>query len=85
MKIRKVLIDDIAQQKILEHGLKREEVENALLEGNPKFSKDRYGRYLALTCHDRYITIVFEYTNFNADIITAYKSSDWQIRRCKRK
>ena len=85
MKIRKVLIDDIAQQKILEHGLKREEVENALLKGKPKFSKDRYGRYLALTRHNRYITVVFEYANFNADVITAYKSSDWHIRRYKRK
>lgn len=85
MKIHKVLIEDLAQEKILEHGLKIDEVENGILFGNPKFSKDRYGRYLAITHHNKYITVVFEYVNFNAYVITAYASSDWQVRKYKRK
>jgi len=85
MRIRRILIEDIVQEKILGHGLQREEVENGLLYGNPKFSKDRHGRYLAITHHSRYITVVFEYISFNVEVITAYPSSDWQIRRYKRK
>jgi len=85
MKIRKVSIDELAQEKVLEHGLKIDEVENGILFGNPNFSKDRYGRYLAITHHNLYITIVFEYVNFCAYVITAYPSSDWQIRKYKRK
>ena len=85
MKIRKVLIEDLAQEKILEHGLEIGEVENGMLFGNPKFLKDRYGRYVAITNYNRYITIVFNYDDFNANVITAYPSSDWQIKRYKRK
>lgn len=85
MRIRKTLIEDLAREKILKHGLKKEEVENALLYGNPKISKDKYGRYLAIAHHNRYITVIFEYVNFDAEVITAYQSSDWQIRRYKRK
>lgn len=85
MKIRSVLIGEKAQEKILKHGLQRSEVENGLHFGKPKFSKDRYGRYLAITHFNRYITIVFEYVDFNADIVTAYPSEEWQIKKYKRK
>ena len=85
MRIRKVLIEEWAQGKIIEHGLKRKEVENGIFFGNPKFLKDKYGRYVAITHYNRYITVVFEYVNFNANVITAYPSSDWQIRKYKRK
>ena len=85
MKIRKVLIEDLAQEKILQHGLRREDVENGIFFGKPKFSKDKYGRYLAITNYNRYITVVFEYVNSDANVITAYPSSDWQIKKYKRK
>ena len=85
MKIRKVLIEEWAQEKIIGHGLKRKEVENGIYFGSPKFSKDKYGRYVAITNHNRYITVVLEYANFNANVITAYPSSNWQIRKYKRK
>ena len=85
MKLVKVLIEELAQKKILRHGLQREEVENGVHFGNPKFSKDRHGRYLAITHFNSYITVVFEYINFNAYVITAYPSSDWQIKKYKRK
>ena len=85
MKINKVVIEEFAQEKILNHGLKIEEVENGIFFGKPKISKDRYGRYVAITNCNRYITIVFEYDDSNANVITAYPSSDWQIRRYKRK
>ena len=85
MKIRRIIIEESAQEKILGHGLEIVEVENGMLFGNPKFLKDRYGRYLAITHHNRYITVVFEYINLDAHVITAYKSSDWQITLYKRK
>jgi len=85
MRIRKILIEGLAREKILKHGLQAGEVENALLHGNPKITKERYRRYVAITSHNRYITVIFEYANFNAEVITAYKSSDWQIRKYQRK
>ena len=81
MRVRKIIIEDWAQEKILGHGLKREEVENGLFLGKPKFLKDRHGRYLAITNYNLYITIVFEHVNFNAKMITAYPSSGWQMSR----
>ena len=85
MKIGRILIGDLAQEKVLGHGLEIIEVEHGIRFGNPKFLKDRYGRYTALTHHNRYITVIFEYVDFNALVITAYKSSDWQIRLDQRK
>ena len=86
MKIRKILIEADIQEKILwKHGVKREELENALLEGDPRFFKIRDNLYMAVTHYEHYLTIIFEYNQLNAIVKTAYKSSDWQIRRYKRK
>ena len=86
MKIRKILVETDIQEKILwKHGVKREELENALLEGNPRFFKIRDNWYMAVTHFEYYLTIIFEYNQLNAIVKTAYKSSDWQIRRYKRK
>jgi len=69
------------------HGITMQEIENVLLQGNSYFSKTRLGRYVALGKWNRYITIVFYYnkTYREAEIITAYPSSNWQIKLCKRK
>ncbi len=85
MEINDILIEEDVQEKILGHGLQREDVENGLHFGNPKFSKDRFGRYLAITHYNRYVTVIFEYKDSNAHIITAYPSADWQVKKYKRK
>ena len=85
MKIGKIIILEVVEEHMLKHGITSEDVENALRLGNPIFSKDRNDRYLALTPSNKYLTIIFEYKNSDALIITAYQSSDWQIRKYKRK
>ena len=86
MKIKKILVDTDTQEKILyKHGIKREELENALLEGKPKFIKIRDNLYMAITHYNKYITAIFEYEQQTATIKTAYKSSDWQINKHKKK
>lgn len=86
MKIKKILVEAAVQEKILyKHGIKREELENALLEGKPKFIRIRDSLYMAISHHNQYITTIFEYEQLTATIKTAYKSSDWQIKRYKRK
>jgi len=82
MNIRKILIEAETQEKILlKHGIKREELENALLEGKPRFFRIRDDIYMAIAHYEHYLTIIFEYDKPNAIIKTAY----WQIRRYKKK
>lgn len=86
MKIKKILVETEIQKKILyKHGIKREELENVLLEGKPKFIRIRDNLYMAITHYHEYITAIFEYKQQTATIKTVYKSSDWQINRYKRK
>ena len=86
MKIRKILVEIDIQEKILwKHGVKREDLENALREGNPRFFKIRDNLYTAVTHFEYYLTIIFEYYKTDAKIKTAYKSSDWQIKRYNKK
>ena len=86
MKIRKILVETDIQEKILwKHGIKREEFENALLEGNPRFFKIKDNLYMAITHYENYLTILFEYDKTDAIVKTAYKSSDWQIKRYNKK
>lgn len=86
MKIEKIFVELLVQEKILcKHGITRDELENALLEGKPKFFKIRANLYMAVAHYSHYITIVFEYDKNNAVIKTAYKSSDWQIRKYSKK
>ncbi|MBI4209947.1 MAG: DUF4258 domain-containing protein [Candidatus Diapherotrites archaeon] len=82
MRIQTVLIALGVQAKIFKkHGVRRQEIENGLLSGNILFLKTRQERYLAITHEDRYLTVVFEYQNQCAFVVTAYPSSDWQIKR----
>lgn len=86
MKIKKFLAETETQEKILyKHGIKREELENALREGKPRFFRVRDDIYMAIAEYEHYLTIIFEYDKSNAIIKTAYRSSDWQIRRYKKK
>lgn len=86
MRIQKILVETEIQEKILhKHGIRREELENALIEGKPKFIKIRDSLYMGITHYNEYITAIFEYEGQTATIKTAYKSSEWQIDRYKRK
>ena len=86
MKIYKVLVEESTQEHILRHGIRREELENALLEGNPKVIGRKDNRFKVVTHHNRYITVLFDYEQNNIAIIkTAYPSDESQIRRYKKK
>jgi len=69
------------------HGITFEEIENTILQGKPYFSKTKLGRYVVLGKWNRYITIVFSFNEKykEAEIITAYPSSGWQIKLYKKK
>jgi hypothetical protein len=85
MRIKKVVISAAVQDKIeSEHGIWVEEIEEALL-GDVQAFRAKYGRYMVIAHTTRYITIIFEYKKGEADIVTAYPSSAWQIRLFKRK
>ena len=86
MKIEKILVEPDIQEHILRHGIRREEFENALLEGNPKVIGRRDNRFKVVTHHNRYITVLFDYWQNNIAIVkTAYPSDESQIRRYKKK
>lgn len=68
------------------HGITMEEIEKTLLENKPYFAKTKDGRYTSIGKWSRYITIIFDHNIHNeSEIITAYPSSDWQIKLYKRK
>jgi len=86
MKIDKILVEESIQEHILRHGIRREEFENALLEGKPKVIGRKDNRYKVITHYNRYITVIFDYEQHNIAIVkTAYPSDDSQIRRYKKK
>lgn len=88
MIIEKVKISLKTKIKIYEkHGITMDEIKNTLLQNKPYYSKTKDRRYVALGKWNRIITIVFEYNQKykEADIVTAYPSSDWQIKLYKRK
>ncbi|MBI2543220.1 MAG: hypothetical protein HYW24_03480 [Candidatus Aenigmarchaeota archaeon] len=85
MIIENVIIEDKVKEKILEkHNVTSFEIENVLL-GNPLVLKTKESRHLAVGFYHRYLTIVFEYGKKTANIITAYPSSEWQIKLFKEK
>ncbi len=88
MIIEKVKISLKTKIKVYnKHGITMEEIKNTLLESKPYFSRARDGRYIALGKYQRFITAIFSYNQINkeAEIVTAYPSSDWQIKLYKRK
>ena len=79
-------MDTAVEEKIFEkHGVGKEEIEEVLLMDEPKCFKARKNRYFAVGFRERFITAIFEYKKGEADVITAYPSSEWQIRLYKRK
>ena len=85
MIIENVIIEDKVKEKILEkHDVTAFELENVLL-SRPLVLKAKENRYLAIGFYHRYLTIVFEYNKRNANIITAYPSSEWQVKLYKEK
>ncbi len=85
MIIENVIIEDKIKEKILEkHNVTAEEIRKVLYR-NPLTLKTKNKRYLAIGSDYRYLTIVFEYANKTANIITAYPSSKWQKKLYKKK
>ena len=78
MRIKKVLISVNVQEKIFKkHSIKRREIEDVFYD-EPYFFKTRGNKYMAIGFVEKYITVVFDYKENNAEIITAYLSSKWQ-------
>jgi len=85
MNIKAVVIDKFVKIKIYhKHGIKFKEIKELFL-NNPWVRRTRDNKYMAINLAQRYITVVFTYNQGIADIITAYPSSNWQIRMFKRK
>ena len=86
MRITQIKISIDVEQKIyVQHGVSRKELEEALWEGSPIFFRAKGERYLALTKRPRYLTVIFIFGQGSADLITAYPSSEWQIKLYQRK
>jgi len=86
MRIQKILIELKIEEKInKKHGIYRKEIEDALFEGKPIFYKAKENKYFAVGHKEKYITIVFLYQEKDAVVVTAYPSSEWQIKLYKRK
>ncbi len=88
MIINAVKISLRAKIKIYDkHRITMEEIKNVLLQNKPYFSKTKFGRYVAIGKWNRFITIIFDYNEKykEADIITTYPSSDWQVKLYRRK
>jgi len=67
-----------------EHGVSADEAID-LLYGDPMIRRARKGRYMAVgLVIGGYLTVVFEYQRGMAEIVTAYPSSDWQVRLFKK-
>ncbi len=86
MKIRQVVISEEAEDKILEHGVAFSAVESVFYD-DPLFVKAKYGRYMAIGLDEasNWLTVIFEYRKGCAEIVTAYPSSEWQVKLYKRK
>ena len=86
MLIKKVVLDTAVEEKIFEkHSVGKEEMEEIMLMDEPKYFKARNGRYMGIGVAQRFITVIFEYADGIATIITAYPSSESQIKLYHRK
>ena len=76
---------DVKEKIETKHSITLIEIEKVLLENKSKFRKAK-DCYIGMGLLKRYLTIFFNY-NINlkeAEIITAYPSSKWQIKLYKR-
>jgi len=85
LHIRDVFISRRIADKVWEeHGVSADEAVD-LLYGNPTIRRARKGRYMAVgLAAGGYLTVIFEYQRGMAEIVTAYPSSDWQVRLFKK-
>tara|TARA_Y100000310_G_C20302465_1_gene632453 strand:- start:412 stop:672 length:261 start_codon:yes stop_codon:yes gene_type:complete len=85
MKIRQILVSFEVQKKIFKkHNVKRTEIEGVFFD-EPYFFKTRSNRYVAIGLVRRYITVVFNYKEGTAVVVTAYEASKWQKKVYKEK
>lgn len=85
MILRKVVVSPKVKYKIKsKHNVDYEEIE-IILKNNPLIYKTKDKKYVAIGKYLRYLTIIFNYKGGYANIITAYPSSDWQIKLYKNK
>ena len=85
MNITSVVIEERIKAKIFDkHTIDTEEIEQ-VIRGNPFVLKTKEQRYMAIGFYQRYITVIFEMVGSSAFIITAYPSSEAQIKLWKRK
>ncbi|HLD19202.1 MAG TPA: hypothetical protein VJB90_04285 [Candidatus Nanoarchaeia archaeon] len=87
MRINIVRIDPQVALKIFnKHGLRSEEVEKTLMEGNPVYKKVGGSQYAAIGKTERFVTVFFTYEQKRkqATITTAYPSDKKQIRSYKK-
>mgnify|MGYP001579345775 CR=1 FL=1 len=86
MKNIKFSIEPEIQEKILyKHGIKIEELMEALENGKPKIRRVKDSIYIAVTHYLRYITVYFEYEQGKGRITTAYPSQEWQVKMYHKK
>ena len=83
--IKLYISKDVEEKALYKHGLELEELNNALEHGNPRIFKQGHGVYIIITHYARYITFIFKKDKEEASMITAYPSSDSQIRRYNKK
>ena len=76
---------DVGEKILYKHRIELDELKDTLKYGKPKFIKQEGKIYMALTHHLRYMTIIFEYNKPFANVITAYSSSESQIRKYNKK
>ena len=81
MRIHDVFISERVADKIWdEHGVSADEA-TELLYSNPMIRRARDGRYMAIGLSPSgYLTVIFEHDRGVAEIVTAYPSSDWQVK-----
>ena len=86
MIIESVFVSNKIKQKIsTKHNVYEDEIKDTFLYGKPVFRKVA-GRYICMGFRRRYLTIIFDYDEKikQAEIITAYHSSKWQIKLYKK-
>ena len=85
MNITNILIEDNIKEKIFnKHNVEATEIKQVIFT-NPLILKVRKNRYMAIWYYQRHLTIIFEIYNNIAFIITAYPSSEAQVKLYKKK
>lgn len=85
MIIKDVAIDKEVKVKVYtKHNVRFNEIKEVLL-NNPLLRKTKDGRYIAINNVGKHLTVIFSCIDGIADIVTAYPSSDWQIKLFKRR